>query len=209
MKYQLKSKSSKPKVNDQTECDCEQESVGEKEVQEEVLPPDANIVSLIGPLEDRQTTQLITQLTLLNEVVEPDEEVIFNICTPGGDAYGMFGIYDLMRSLREKCIIRTYGLGSVMSAGVLLLSAGTKGHRYIGKHTQLMMHTVSGQSLGHVQQMRAEFMQMEYMTKIYTEALATESGQPIRKIKSILGKKNDVFLGAEKALALGLVDNIF
>ena len=46
--------------------------------------------------------------------------ITFYVSTWGGDALGMFGIYDLMRIVREECAIETFGLGKVMSAGVLL-----------------------------------------------------------------------------------------
>ena len=54
----------------------------------------------------------------------------------------MFALYDLMRMVREDCGIHTFGIGKVMSAGVLLLAAGTKGERRIGKNCRIMLHRV-------------------------------------------------------------------
>ena len=53
------------------------------------------------------------------EEAKPEKPITFYVSTWGGDALGMFGIYDLMRTVREECPIETFGLGKVMSAGVL------------------------------------------------------------------------------------------
>ena len=52
--------------------------------------------------------------------------ITFYVSTWGGDALGMFGIYDLMRTVREECAIETFGLGKVMSAGVLFVGSRNK-----------------------------------------------------------------------------------
>ena len=55
--------------------------------------------------------------------------VEFYINTYGGSADDMFGMYDIMRNIRDTTEIHTCGIGKVMSAGVLLLASGTKGKR--------------------------------------------------------------------------------
>lgn len=192
------------------DCECNKCQPEQSTEQKELITDElgTNIVSLIGPLDMSQTNKILTHISLLIESITPEEQVIFNICTPGGDAYSMFGIYDLMRVLRSKCTLKTFGLGSVMSAGVLLLSAGTPGERYVGKHTQLMVHKITGQSFGNTHQVEAELKQMTQMSNIYADALSEETKQNIKVIKKLLNKKSDVFLNSEEAVKLGLADKI-
>ena len=116
----------------------------EAEVKEAEAPvhanPDLRIVGLYGELEENRAASVISVLLDLAEDSEaqikedPESEefttvqlpIEFLISTPGGSADDMFAIYDVMRVVRERCPVSTYGLGKVMSAGVLILAAGTK-----------------------------------------------------------------------------------
>ena len=70
------------------------------------------------------------------------------ISTYGGSADDMFGLYDIMRQVKDTSEIHTVGVGKVMSAGVLLLAAGTNGKRKIGKRCRVMIHSVIGGNQG-------------------------------------------------------------
>jgi ATP-dependent protease ClpP protease subunit len=61
-----------------------------------------------------------------SEKIVTYEPMSFIVSTWGGSAVDMFSIYDIMRMVRNDCDINTLGIGKVMSAGVLLLAAGTK-----------------------------------------------------------------------------------
>ena len=62
----------------------------------------------------------------------------FIVSTEGGSVTDMFAVYDCMRDVRKGlCEINTFGVGKVMSAGILLLAGGTKGKRRIGRHCRL------------------------------------------------------------------------
>ena len=83
------------------------------------------------------------------------------ISTHGGNASDMFGIYDLMRDTMEQgCEIHTFALGKVMSAGVLLMAAGTKGKRRIGRHCRVMIHGVAAGAGGQIQDIDNEMVRL-------------------------------------------------
>ena len=83
------------------------------------------------------------------EIVQP---IHFYVSTHGGHATEMFGLYDTMRMIREGTPIHTYGVGKVMSAGVLLLAAGTPGQRRIGANCRVMIHGVAAGQSGHIRE---------------------------------------------------------
>ena len=130
------------------------------------------------------------------------------ISTNGGDAREMFAIYDMMRHLRRDCDIETLGIGKVMSAGVPLLAAGTKGKRRIGKYCRIMLHNVSAGTIGAIPQMQNEMKEVENIQKQYIEILASETKMTEKGIKRLINKNVNVYLSAEEALELGIVDEI-
>jgi ATP-dependent Clp endopeptidase proteolytic subunit ClpP len=146
------------------------------------------------------------------EEKEEEEEVIppieFLLSTPGGSADDMFALYDIMRVVREKCDIQTFGLGKVMSAGVLLLAAGTKGQRKIGKNCRVMIHSVIGGTSGSFHNLENEMEEMRYMQEAYLRALSDESNLSVAQLKRMINRKVNVYLSAEEAVKMGIADII-
>jgi len=130
----------------------------------------------------------------------------FNISTCGGSAIEMFGIYDVMRGIRETVPIHTYGIGKVMSAGVLLLAAGTKGQRRIGRNCRVMIHGVMGGYHGNLTNMENEINEVKWIQERYIENLVEESFLSKKRIKAMLNKQVDVYLSAEQAVKYGIAD---
>jgi ATP-dependent Clp endopeptidase proteolytic subunit ClpP len=131
------------------------------------------------------------------------------ISTHGGNASDMFGIYDLMRDTMEQgCEIHTFALGKVMSAGVLLMAAGTKGKRRIGRHCRVMIHGVAAGAGGQIQDIDNEMGEIKLIQDQYITSLAKESAMTKTYIKNLLKKKLNVYISAEEAVDLGIADTI-
>ena len=121
---------------------------------------------------------------------------------------GMFAIYDLMRHVQSKYEIHTFGLGKVMSAGVLLLASGTKGERKIGRNTRLMLHSVQGGHFGSLSTLENEMEEARWLQARMIAALVAETNLTKRQIQKMLDKKVDVYIDAEEALEIGIADII-
>ena len=134
------------------------------------------------------------------------EPIDFIISTNGGSASDMFAIYDVMREIRKDCAIATHGLGKVMSAGVLLLAAGTKGKRKIGKHCRVMMHSVIGGNSGPIFNLENEMSEIRATQERYINALKTETKMTIKQINNFFNRHVDIYLSAEEAVKLGIAD---
>ncbi len=184
--------------------------------------PDLRIVGLYGELEENRAASVISVLLDLAEDSEaqikedPESEELtavqlpieFLISTPGGSADDMFAIYDVMRVVRERCPVSTYGLGKVMSAGVLILAAGTKGTRRIGKHCRVMIHSVIAGSAGSFHNLQNEMSEIKFMQTAYIKALAAETNMTEAKLRRMMNKKVNIYLSAEEAVELGIADII-
>jgi ATP-dependent Clp protease protease subunit len=142
----------------------------------------------------------------IKEVIMPIEMVI---STPGGNADDMFAIYDTMRMIRKDVPIRTRGIGKVMSAGVVLLAAGTKGERSIGKNCRVMLHSVIGGHVGPMHQLDNEMQEIRNIQDQYISVLAEETKMTKRYLQSLLKKKVNIYLSATEAVELGIADKIF
>tara|TARA_R110000824_G_scaffold187995_1_gene369306 strand:+ start:5546 stop:6199 length:654 start_codon:yes stop_codon:yes gene_type:complete len=144
-----------------------------------------------------------------SELIKVYEPIDFIVSTHGGHASEMFAVYDTMRSIRDQSPICTMGIGKVMSAGVLLLAAGTKGSRKIGSTCRVMIHGVMAGQQGYISDMQNEFSETKYIQKMYVAALAKETNMEERYIKKLMNKKTNVYLDAEEAVKLGIADIIF
>jgi ATP-dependent protease ClpP protease subunit len=66
---------------------------------------------------------------------------------------------------------------------------------------------MAGQS-GHLLDIENEFEESKMTQKLYVEALAEETNMTSRYIKNLIKKKTNVYLSAQEAVDLGIVDII-
>jgi ATP-dependent Clp endopeptidase proteolytic subunit ClpP len=139
------------------------------------------------------------------EITEPIEMIV---STEGGHVTEMFATFDVMEQVKKTCEIHTMGLGKVMSAGILLLAAGTKGKRKVGKHCRLMIHSISGGDFGSIKQLENNIKEVKWFQTQYTNALVANSNMSARQLKAIFRRKSDTYFDANQALKWGIVDEI-
>ena len=176
--------------------------------------PELNMIGLFADVVEEKIADLVHAFLYLNEVnklkeKEEDKKPIkFYLSTYGGSADDMFALYDTMRIIREDTEIHTIGLGKVMSAGVLLLAAGTKGQRQIAKNCRIMLHTVMGGNQGNLHNMLNEMEAIEQLQEMYSDCLVAETKMTKSRLKKMLERKVNVYLSAEEAVELGIADII-
>jgi ATP-dependent Clp endopeptidase proteolytic subunit ClpP len=143
-----------------------------------------------------------------SDLVETYQPIDFIVSSHGGLAADMFSVYDIMRELRDRTPIHTKGIGKVMSAGVLLLAAGTKGERRIGKYCRVMIHGVMAGQHGYLADVENEFKETRAIQRMYVQALAEETNMTEAYVRKLMNKKTNVYLNAEEAVKLGIADII-
>ena len=176
--------------------------------------PESRSIMLQGNLEEESAAEIITALIVLSSQKDPEtnevEPIKFYISTYGGAADEMFAIYDVMNYVkRQGVIIETVGLGKVMSAGTLLLAAGTPGHRKLGKHCRVMIHAVAGGSMGELHSIKNELEQMNVLQESYIKAMADETEMSKKQIQNLINRKVNVYLSASEAIEKGLADEVY
>ena len=187
--------------------------------------PDIRTIGLYGEVEEKKVSEIIGGLIALAATAEVEEPINpekpeegtqtvidpieFLISTPGGSADDMLSLYDMMRVIKAKCPIHTFGIGKVMSAGVLILAAGTKGKRRIGKNCRVMIHSVAGGNVGSFHNLENEMEEIRHIQKTYIRLLAEETNMTEAQLKKMINKKVNVYLSAEEAVELGIADEVF
>ena len=179
--------------------------------------PEQRVLGLCGDINEETTQEFLAGPLHYHHACEgpPDEEGIIPllpvdlyISTGGGNVAEMFAIYDVMRMVREDCPLHTFGIGKVMSAGVLVLAAGTKGERRIGKNCRIMLHRVLTGESGSLHNIHASVKEAEIMERMMFEALVDETNLTMKQVKKIVAKNLDAYFSAEEALEMGIADII-
>jgi len=175
--------------------------------------PEERSIMFVGDVNEEKTADLISALLVLAQTKEEDEEkaedIKLYINTYGGSADEMFAIYDVMNFCKQHCDIQTIGLGKVMSAGTLLLSAGTKGKRFLGRHSRVMLHAVNGGHVGELHNLQNEMEQMAGLQESYIQAMSDETSMTKRQIQTLINRKVNVYLSSEEAIEKGLADEVW
>jgi ATP-dependent Clp endopeptidase proteolytic subunit ClpP len=182
-------------------------------------------IGIYGPVTEETCNNAVSGLIYFKDVgrtqeviysEEDQEEIIkeYNlpielyISTEGGQVPDMFSVYDCMRDTRKECEVLTFGLGKVMSAGVLLLAAGTKGKRRVGRNCRLMLHSLQGGQYGSIKELEVDIKEVKWYQQRYIESLCRETNLTERQVKNIFRRKTDTFFDAKQALSWGIVDEI-
>lgn len=176
--------------------------------------PDMRVVGLFSDVEEEKVAELVQAILYLNELnkAEKDEAkkkpIDFYICTNGGSADDMFALYDIIDMVKRETEIHTIGVGKVMSAGVLLLAAGTRGKRKIGKHCRVMIHNVIGGNHGSLPNLTNELEAIQTLQDDYVDALVENTKLTKKTLTKMLNEKVNVYLSAEEAIEVGIADII-
>lgn len=182
------------------------------ELDEEAGVEPMNTIGLFCDVTEEKIAEVIHGLLYLEhlyaQVPTKRAPIDFYVSTYGGSADDMFSLYDIMRQIRKENEIHTIGMGKVMSAGVLILAAGTKGKRKIGKNCRVMIHSVIGGNHGSLHNMLNEMEAIEQLQDMYINCLVEETKMSKSQIKKMLEKKVNVYLSAEEAVELGIADII-
>jgi|TARA_R110002020_G_scaffold344763_1_gene558881 ATP-dependent Clp protease protease subunit len=176
--------------------------------------PDLRTIGMFCDISEEKVAEVIHAMLYLNEMnkIEPDPDkkraIDFYLSTYGGSADDMFALYDTMRLIRQHSEIHTLGLGKVMSAGVLLLAAGTKGHRKVAKNCRIMIHSVAAGNHGNLHDLTNELEAISDLQKMYARCLVAETNMTKSQLKKMLERKVNVYLSAVEAVKLGIADII-
>ena len=150
------------------------------------------------------TASLITAQLLFLEAEDPDKDIQFYINSPGGSVTDGMMIYDTMQHIKPD--VQTICMGMAASMGAVLLTAGTKGKRFILPNAEVMIHQPLGGAQGQATDILIAADHIKRTKQKLNQILADASGQSLETIEKDVERDN--WMTAEEALKYGLVDHI-
>lgn len=161
------------------------------------------IIMLSGEINDHTANIVVAQLLFL-AAEDPDKDINIYINSPGGSVTAGLAIFDTMNYI--KCDVSTICVGMAASMGAFLLTAGTKGKRYVLPNSEVMIHQPLGGAQGQATEIAIAAKHILKTRDRLNKILAKQTGQPLEKIEQ--DTERDNFMSAEEAVAYGLVDQV-
>lgn len=153
----------------------------------------------------KETASAITAFLLMYDKQNSEEDIFMYINTIGGDSAALINIYDVMQMVRSP--IKTICIGKAYSAGAFILSAGTKGKRFITKNAKVMIHSAQFAFPLFSKEESEDFYNfVESNNKSILEILVKHTKHSLSKITKDC--ERDLYLDAKEAVKYGIVDRI-
>jgi ATP-dependent Clp protease, protease subunit len=161
-------------------------------------------IVMLGTQVDDTVAGLLTAQLLHLEAEDADRDICLYVNSPGGSMTSMFAIYDTMQYIKPD--VATVCLGMAASAAAVILAAGAAGKRAILPNARVLIHQPHGGVQGQTADIEIQAKEMSFGRRRMEEILAAHTGQPLERVARDTDR--DYILGAEEAVAYGMVDEI-
>ncbi|OJX81601.1 MULTISPECIES: ATP-dependent Clp protease proteolytic subunit [unclassified Leifsonia] len=161
------------------------------------------IIWLGSEVRDENANEIAAKLLLL-AAEDPKRDIYLYINSPGGSITAGMAIYDTMQFVPNDIV--TVGIGMAASMGQLLLTAGTKGKRYITPNARVLLHQPHGGFGGTASDIQTQAQLILDMKKRLAEITASATGKSVEQINA--DGDRDRWFTAQEALEYGFVDHI-
>lgn len=148
-----------------------------------------------------------SRIKLLRYLDKTTGEITVVLDSGGGDVNLGFSFYDEIKDCRNEVTVRVSGVA--MSMGSVILQAADK--RIITKHSRMMIHKGSMEIEGHFTDVKRAVAENDEMDKICVDIYLDKIKEVKPEFKKTQVQKmmeHDTYISADKALELGLVDEI-
>jgi len=161
------------------------------------------IIWLGSEVRDENANEIAAKLLLL-AAEDPKRDIYLYINSPGGSITAGMAIYDTMQFVPNDIV--TVGIGMAASMGQLLLTAGTKGKRYITPNARVLLHQPHGGFGGTSSDIQTQAQLIIDMKNRLAEITAEATGKSVEQVNE--DGDRDRWFTAQQALEYGFVDHI-
>ena len=161
------------------------------------------IIWLGEEVRDENANEICAKILLL-AAEDSEKDIYLYINSPGGSITAGMAIYDTMQFVPNDIV--TVGIGMAASMGQLLLTAGTKGKRYITPNARVLLHQPHGGFGGTSSDIQTQAQIILDMKKRLAEITAERTGKSVEQINA--DGDRDRWFTADEALEYGFVDHI-
>lgn len=161
-------------------------------------------IIFLGTAIDAQVANLIIAQLLYLSREDSERDIQFYINSPGGSVYAGLAIYDTMQMIPNR--INTVACGVTASFGTVLLTAGSKGHRFALPNATIHMHQPLGGAEGQASDIEIQAKEILRLKSDLTGIMARHTGQTRETI--LHDTDRDRYFTAEQAVEYGLIDKV-
>ncbi|MGM9661283.1 MAG: ClpP family protease [Faecousia sp.] len=177
------------------------------------LPLDAMLLAqrkvfLSEAITTKSANAVLQQLLFL-EGEDSNAPIKLIIDSPGGEVNAGLMLYDQIKGMDVP--IEMYCTELAASMAAVILAGGRPGHRFILKHSKVMIHeplisSSSGGICGSASSIAKTAESILETKRVMTELLAQDTGRTIEEIEKAVSFDN--FMNAEEAVTFGICDSI-
>jgi len=161
-----------------------------------------NIIFLGRPIDDEVASLVIAQMLFL-EAENPERDIHLYINSPGGSVTAGLAVYDTMQYIKPD--VATLCVGQAASMAAVLLAAGKTGKRTALPNSRVLIHQPWTQGMGgQATDIEIHARELLKLREKIDDILAFHTG----KTRDQVHTERDKILGAEEAVAYGLVDQV-
>ena len=161
------------------------------------------IIWLGSEVRDENANEIAAKLLLL-AAEDSEKDIYLYINSPGGSITAGMAIYDTMQFVPNDIV--TVGIGMAASMGQFLLSAGTRGKRYITPNARVLLHQPSGGFGGTSSDIQTQAQLIIDMKNRLAKITADATGHTVDQVNA--DGDRDRWFNADEALEYGFVDHI-
>lgn len=164
---------------------------------------DNRIIYLDGEITEESAKRTIETLLKLDIINHKDIKMYIN--SEGGSVNAGLAIVDTMNSIKSD--IATIGIGRCASMAAILLINGTKGKRYLGEHSEIMIHEVTSRTYGKVSEQHDKLKHSTFVNHKLQRIIASKTNMSLKDVQKDT-KKKDTWINSKNALKYGFVDKV-
>lgn len=161
-------------------------------------------IYLTGEISDEMHLYFMHCLQYLE--TDSQAPVYIHLNSMGGSVYAGLAIYDLIKSSSLEINIICESMA--LSMGAIILTAGTKGHRFIRKHASVLMHnpSIASVSMKNADDLNIIVANITELQEKLINAVTECTELSYEDVQRIFQESR--MLSATEALTLGLCDKI-
>ncbi|MDR1058796.1 MAG: ATP-dependent Clp protease proteolytic subunit [Treponema sp.] len=161
------------------------------------------IVFLDGEINDLSADLVVAQLLFLDGQ-DTEKDINLYINSVGGSVTAGLAIYDTMQYV--KCDVQTICLGQAASMAALILTAGTRGKRFVLPSSRVLIHQPWGGVQGQARDIGIQSREIIRLKKLTIDYFAKHSGRERGQIAADM--ERDFYMAAEDAVSYGVADSV-
>lgn len=161
------------------------------------------IIFIGGPIDADVANLIIAQLLFL-ENEDNKKDITIYINSPGGSVTAGMAIIDTMHFVKPD--VSTVCIGMAASMGAMILSAGTRGKRFILPNAEVMIHQPLGGTEGQASDIAIAAEHILKTKSTLYKMLAKNTNKTLAQIEKDADR--DYWMSSDESVKYGIVDKL-